>query len=61
MVPVSDTAEDDLLSEFPECIRYISDAIENGGGVLVHWYLFRDQLSTDIPALPVDRGVLQLF
>ena len=36
-IPVDDVDDEDLLQYFPAANTFISEALEDGGGVLVHW------------------------
>ena len=37
VVEVDDVDDENLLEHFPETNRFISDALDAGGSVLVHW------------------------
>lgn len=39
-IEVDDEDEENLLEFFPASTRFIEDALESGGSVLVHWYAF---------------------
>lgn len=36
-IPVDDVDDEDLLQYFPAANAFIKEALESGGGVLVHW------------------------
>jgi hypothetical protein len=36
-LPVEDDDNEDLISFFPDCIKFIDEALQAGGRVLVHW------------------------
>lgn len=36
-VHVDDVDDEDIIQYFPETITFIQEALEEGGGVLVHW------------------------
>jgi len=38
-IDVDDDEEENLLEFFPASNRFIQDALDNGGSVLVHWYV----------------------
>lgn len=37
VVEVDDVEDDNLLEHFPATNKFIQDALESGGAVLVHW------------------------
>ena len=37
VVEVNDTDDENLIEHFPSCNRFIDDAFDAGGAVLVHW------------------------
>lgn len=37
VVEVDDVDDENLLEHFPSCARFIQDALDSEGAVLVHW------------------------
>lgn len=40
MFTVADVPKEDLISHLPTTNNYISEAIDSGGTILVHWYVY---------------------
>jgi dual specificity phosphatase 12 len=36
-IDVNDVEDENMLEEFPRAVKFINDAFEEGGKVLVHW------------------------
>jgi dual specificity phosphatase 12 len=39
VIPVQDSEYDDILIHFPDACRFIQNAVDSGGRVLVHCYM----------------------
>ena len=44
LVPVNDLPSTDLLTHFPSCVSFIAEGLEQGGTIVVHWYVIVDTL-----------------
>lgn len=59
-VELLDVDETDILKAFPKCFDFISDALYNGGAVLVHWYVILTFISF-CSLLPLSFSSLILY
>lgn len=57
-IEIDDTANEPISTYFPRSNQFISEAIQKGGKVLVHWYVLLDLLTVFSPTTPAPQAFL---